>query len=171
MNRQVETGGVTARVWRRDEYGVRPLLHGVLVLLVTGLAASPVHAAVQSASHHGSHALPISLALVALGGLGLMAATRHGRKAALVALVLLVALFGVETAVHSVHHFSDPQAAASCALLSASQHAPGACAATLDLGAPIWTGEPSPAVETGTARSLQAFGPPEGRAPPSLPSA
>jgi disulfide bond formation protein DsbB len=112
----------------------------------------------------------ISLALLVLGGACLAGATRRGWRAATVALALVVALFGLESAVHSVHHLADPQAAASCAVLSASQHAPGTCADIPDVGTPTWTAGPSPAVGAQIIRPLQAFGFPEGRAPPALPA-
>jgi disulfide bond formation protein DsbB len=125
---------------------------------------------VDHALHHPSLAVWISLVLLVLGGVCLAGATRRGRRAAMLALALVVALFGLESAVHSVHHLSDPQAAASCAVLSASQHAPGTCADIPDVGTPTWTAERSPAVGTEIIRPLQAFGPPDGRAPPTLPA-
>ena len=145
----------------------------LLMLALSGLACSPAQAApdaVEHALHHDSSAVWISLAVLLLGGACLAGAARRGRRAAVLALALLVALFGLESAVHSVHHLADPQAAASCALLSASQHAPGACAGTLDVGTPAGTPEPSPAVGTEIVRPLQVFASYEGRAPPALPA-
>ncbi len=156
-----------------EKRGARPLLLAVVLLLVTGLALGPAYAATDPSDHSlhtGSPEVWISLVLVILGGLCLIGATRRGRNAAILSLALLVALFGLESTIHSVHHLSDPQAAASCALLSASQHVPGACAETADVGAPTWTAAPSPIVDAEAIRPLRAFRSHEGRAPPALPS-
>ena len=145
----------------------------LLMLAISGLACSPAPAtpdAVEHALHHDSSAVWISLAFLVLGGACLAGTARRGRRAAILSLALLVALFGLESTIHSVHHLSDPLAAASCAVLSASQHAPGACASTPDAGTPTWTAEPLPAVGTEIIRPLQAFRPHEGRAPPALPA-
>ena len=150
-----------------------PVLLVLLMLAISGLTFSPAQATadgVDHALHHHSLALWISLAVLVLGGAGLVGAIRRVRRAATLALALLVALFGLESAVHSVHHLSDPQAAGSCAVLSASEHAPGTCADTADVGAPTWTAGPSLAVGTEIIRPLQAFGLHEGRAPPALPA-
>jgi hypothetical protein len=94
-------------------------------------------------------------------------APRRGRQTTILALCLLFALFGLESAIHSVHHLSDPQSAASCALYSAFQHAPGAVAAAADAGAPTWAVEPATPPDIERVRPLQAFRPHEGRAPPA----
>ena len=155
--------------------GARPLMSVLLLMLaVSGLACSPAQAtpdAVEHALHHDSSAVWIGFAFLVLGGACLAGAARRQRSARILALALLVALFGLESAIHSVHHLSDAQAAASCAVLSASQHVPGTCADTPDVGTPTWTAEPSPAVGTAIVRPLQAFRPHERRAPPALPAA
>src|SRR6266508_62043 len=157
--------------WPPEPRSACRLLLGV-TLLVAGLAVSLAQAAQPPGHslHHGSAAVRICLPLLALAGLCLAAAHRRGRHAAILSLGLLVGLFGLETAVHSVHHLSDPQAAASCALFSASQHAPGACAASPDAGAPTWTAQPAPAVNAELVRPLPAFRSRESRAPPALSS-
>ena len=145
----------------------------LLVMLLTfGLALSPAQAADASGhqAHHGFPAAWICLLVAGLASLGFGAAGRRGRQAAVLTLGLLVGLFGLESAIHSVHHLSDPQAAATCVLFSASQHAPGTCAATPDAGAPTWTAQPSATVDPEPIRPLQAFHAHEGRAPPVLPS-
>lgn len=158
------------RVWPREKRGARLPL--VTALLVAGLAIPLMRAADPPGHslHHGSATLWIYLPLLALASLCLAAAHRRGRQAAILSLGLLVGLFGVEVAVHSVHHLSDPEAAASCALFSASQHAPGACAAGADAGAPTWTAQPAPALDAELVRPLPAFRSRESRAPPGLPS-
>src|SRR6058998_4115799 len=144
----------------------------LVVLLTIGVALSPAQAADASGhpAHHGFPAAWICLLVAGLAGLGFGATAGRGRRAAVFSLGLLVGLFGLESAIHSVHHLSDPQAAAACALVSASQHAPATCAATPDAGAPTWTTRPSATFDAEAIRPLQAFRPHEGRAPPALPS-
>ena len=105
-----------------------------------------------------------------IGAICLTRAPRRGKDAALVSLALVVFLLGLESAIHSVHHLSDPQAAASCATFSASQHVPGAGGEPSHVGAPTWTTRPAPALRAEPTRPLQAFRSHEGRAPPALPS-
>ena len=143
-----------------------------MVLLTIGVALSPAQAADASGhpAHHGFPAAWICLLVAGLACLGLGATAGRGRQAVVLSLGLLVGSFGLESAIHSVHHLSDPQAAATCVLFSASQHAPGTCAATPDAGAPTWTAQPSATFDAGPIRRLQAFHAHEGRAPPVLPS-
>jgi hypothetical protein len=143
----------------------------IVTLLVAGLAIPPAHAGGSGHSHHESSAgLVAALLLGAVIVLGLAAAGRWRRPAVVVALGLLVALFSVESAVHSAHHFADPQARASCALFAASQHDEGAGAVATVTATPTWTTEPSPPHEVVGARPLHAFRSHEVRAPPSVPS-
>ncbi len=144
----------------------------LVALLVGGLIAAPVHADDPSGhSPDGSSEVAVGVLLLAAAGLGFAATRRRGRQVAILSLGLLVGLFGVESAIHSVHHFSDPQSAASCALFSASQHAHGAGSQTVATGIPTWTAQPSPTFDAEEIRPLQAFRSHEGRAPPVLPSA
>lgn len=117
---------------------------------------------------HGSFG---HLEVVVIARLGVAAAhaiaPRRGRRTTILALCLLFGLFGLESAIHSVHHLWDPQSAASCALYSASQHAPGAVAATADAAAPTWAVESSPPPDIERIRPLQAFRRHQGRAPPA----
>jgi hypothetical protein len=142
-----------------------------VTLLVAGLAIPPAHAGGSGHSHHESSAGPVAILLL-LGAIALGGATagRWRRPAALIALGLLVALFGVESAVHSAHHFADPQAAASCALFAASQHDEGAGAVATVTARPTWTTEPSPPHEVVGLGPVHAFHAHEGRGPPSLPT-
>ncbi len=143
-----------------------------MVLLTIGVTLSPAQAADASGhpAHQGFPAAWICLLVAGLASLGFAGAGRCGRRAAVLVLGLLVGWFGLESAIHSVHHLSDPQAAATCVLFSASQHAPGTCAATPDAGAPTWTAQPSATFDAEPIRPLQAFRAHESRAPPVLPS-
>jgi hypothetical protein len=149
----------------------RAWLPFLTTLLVVGLAITPAHASgVAGHAHPGPSAVPVVMLLLAATALGIVAAGRCRRPAAILALGLLVGVFGVESAVHSAHHFSDPQGAASCALFAASQHDDGAGGADAVTAIPTWTTEPRPPRDAAQIRSLQAFRSHEGRAPPVLPS-
>jgi hypothetical protein len=76
----------------------------------------------------GLAALPHAGALLLLGavllaGLGWWrrAGSRSRGRALAVALSLVLAVFTVETAVHSVHHLADPESGSDCPVLSGSQ--------------------------------------------------
>lgn len=150
--------------------GPRFLLSLTPAIVIAALAVSPVHAATHPSSHllpHGVSVLWNLLALLGVVTVALVRLGRRGRTVALLSLAFLVALFGFQTAVHSVHHLSDPHAAASCAIFAASQHVPGDCPETLLVAAPIWTAAPGPAIVSEPFHPLEAFGSPEGRAPPA----
>src|SRR5262245_51004933 len=169
MTSCVRPAGLTAHVWRGR--GARPLAFLAFALLVVGLVCPPADADPASdAIHHRSPAVQISLlALVSVGGLGLSLIGQR-RRAGLASLALLVSIFSFETAIHSVHHLDDSQAAESCALLSASVDTPGACLDSPETGAPI-VGDRSPvAVDVERIGSLPTLGSPAGRAPPAASS-
>ena len=162
--------------WRRPrrESGMRVLRVVALMGLSVGLAVAPAYADPHGSAHglhHGSAVPWIALLLAALVGLGLAVGARGRRNSAIASLALLVGLFGLESAVHSVHHFSDPKAAASCAIFSASQHVSGACPASPDMGPPTRTAEPATLAGAARTRPLPPFSSHEGRAPPALLSA
>jgi len=143
-----------------------------VTLLVAGLAITTAEADGSGHSHHESSTGPVAIPLLLAGAiaLGVAAAGRRRRPAALITLALLVALFGVESAVHSAHHFADPQAAASCTFFAASQHDEGGGAVPIVTATPTWKTEPSPRHEIVEAHPLHTSRSHEGRAPPSLPS-
>jgi hypothetical protein len=151
-----------------------PALLLVPMLAVVGLAAFPVHAAGDPSAHSLGHAPGsswISLVLAAFAALALVGrGRRQARRGAICSLALLVALFALEAVVHSVHHLDAPDAAASCAVLAASQHAVGTCDEPPGAVSPVWTAEPLPVVDVRISRPLQAFDSYEGRAPPTVPA-
>ena len=63
-------------------------------------------------------------ALVLFAGLGLLRLMARCRRDRLIAfgLSLVLSVFTLETAVHSVHHLDNREAAAACSVLSTSQH-------------------------------------------------
>lgn len=91
-------------------------------------------------------------------------------SAAILSLALLVGFFGLEAAIHSVHHLSDP-GQALCPIFSASQHVVGVCDQVADAGAPTATLSAGLAVDAERTPPLPRFPCFEGRAPPVTPSA
>ncbi len=83
-------------------------------------------------------------------------------------LALALGVFALDTAIHSVHHLSEPQNAAQCPVLSASQHVVGALAETSEICAPTLASEAPPSVGTESILPARFFGSDQGRAPPSL---
>jgi hypothetical protein len=146
-----------------------------LLLLVTALVAVlgivPAHANGSGHSHHEPSTGPAAMLLLGAVALGLAGASRWRRPAALVVLSVLVALFGVESAVHSAHHLADSQGAASCAFSAASQHDESAGAAAAVTVTVTRTIEHSPSRKVVEIRPFQAFHAHQDRAPPVLPSA
>ena len=116
---------------------------------------------------HGSLALWIGLGLLLVVGL-LLADRRRAWHRSVFGLVLLVAVFGFESAVHSVHHLSDPTAADSCTFLSGSKHVDTASPALPDAGGPVWTATPAIPVDGNLEPPLRSIRTHEGRAPPAL---
>jgi hypothetical protein len=150
------------------------LLLPLLPILALAAPLSPALAANHLSGHSPSHAWPAlwsSLALLGAAAAVIAGLRGRGRPAAMLGLAVLVALFGFQTAVHSVHHLSDPQREASCAIFAASQHLPGTCAEPSVAAVPLWTAMPSPPAFQEHVHSPEAFGSPEGRAPPPLPLA
>jgi hypothetical protein len=130
------------------------------------VAASPAAAAV-AAPHSGGLTPWILAGALALGGLVLR---RSPRRAVLVGLVLLLALFAFEDALHSVHHGFDPKQAQTCTIAAASGHVSG-IAVDGAIEAPVILIPAGHAVEIGLASvPLHRLAPDQGRAPPALPA-
>lgn len=109
---------------------------------------------------------PVALLLLAALGLGWV--TWRWRRVAALSLALVLGFFAFETAVHSVHHLSDPQKATQCQVLSASQHVTGAPAETSGLCAPPLAAEARPSAGAESLLPPGFLRPDQGRAPPSL---
>jgi hypothetical protein len=143
------------------------------MLLIAGLAVVPAYAdGAPGYSHHESPGLAgLTVAiLLALAGMVFLTSRRWGRRGAFLALALLLAWFGLESAVHSVHHFWDPQSAASCPLFLASQHAQGAGTTPAITASPAETFQLSPTPGDEQLRPLQVLRSYDDRAPPVIPS-
>jgi disulfide bond formation protein DsbB len=102
-----------------------------------------------------------------LGGLALR---RGPRRAAVIGLVLLLALFAFEDALHSVHHGFDPKQAETCTIAAASGHVSGVAVDAV-VGASMILMPVGQAVEPDRSPlPLHRLAPDQGRAPPALPA-
>ena len=141
------------------------------VATLTALAAGPAHAGALASAHspvgHAGAAWLV-LAAVALGALAVLAVARcRPRMVALTLLTCLVAVLGVETSVHSVHHLFDPQTAAACAVLAGTQHVLSHSPEAPDVADPVWTVQPALAIAPDRLPLLHGGRPHGSRAPPS----
>jgi hypothetical protein len=108
------------------------------------------------------------LAAIVLGvlGLGVEGARRHPRRALVLALGLLLAIFAFEDGLHSVHHGFDAKQHGECTIAAASAHlsavsVDGLLEASVVLIATAPTAEFDPA-----APPTRLLDPHQGRAPP-----
>ena len=108
------------------------------------------------------------LAAIVLGvlGLGVEGARRHPRRALVLALGLLLAIFAFENGLHSVHHGFDAKQYGECTIAAASAHlsavsVEGLLEASVVLIATAPTAEFDPA-----APPARLLDPHQGRAPP-----
>jgi hypothetical protein len=114
--------------------------------------------------------VPLAFLLSILIAVAMVRGMRQWRRMAIFGLVLVLGTFTFGTAVHSVHHFSEPQKAAECPVFSASQHISGTLAEPGDLYVPVL------AIAAALAGSSEApiftpcFQPCQPRAPPSSPT-
>jgi hypothetical protein len=155
---------VNAAEGRRS--GLRAALRVLaLTLIVAACLTAPAWA--DTGLAHSDRLDALVLLILASGG----AATIARRRAAALSLALLLALFGVESAVHSVHHLGDSQSAESCAFSSSSQHAAGTCPANPETGVPLPVSEPSLRIDQAALGLLAVLPTYEGRAPPVRPAA
>ena len=132
------------------------------VTTVEPVAIPPATTQIVAASPAPPSLWPL-LALVPLGALAVAAP----RRALGLALIALLSIFAAESAVHSVHHLADQQAAAQCVVSVASAHLHGATPDAPDDGIsePAVVGAVSIAkLDRPGARFIR---PDEGRAPPA----
>jgi len=135
-----------------------------------------VHARETQAMGHGEHSPGASIgwplvvglgALVGAGALAALARRSRGRTLA-VGLVLVLGVFALESAVHSVHHLTDPEAQGTCPVLSGSQHLSwGDVEAIADSGAPLLCESSAPPIRLAAAPHWSIHRPQQGRAPPA----
>lgn len=116
---------------------------------------------------------PIGILMLAglalLGGIALRQLNVGGSRGRVIALGLSLALgvFTLETAVHSVHHLADPETAATCPVLSGSQHLSWGEAQAAATDAPAFSAAPGPLLRSENAPQSPIYRPCQGRAPPA----
>lgn len=114
--------------------------------------------------------VPLAFILSALMAGAIAQSLRQGRRAASFALVLVLTTFTFGTAVHSVHHLSEPKKATECLVFSASQHISGTLAEPGDLFVPmLMVTETFPGACEAPTFTLY-FRPDQPRAPPLFPA-
>jgi hypothetical protein len=91
---------------------------------------------------------------------------RRWGRVAMFGLVLALGTFTFGTAIHSVHHLSEPQKAAECPVFSASQHVTGTLAEHCDLYAPTLAITRAPHDMYDAPPFTPCFQPAQPRAPP-----
>jgi hypothetical protein len=145
--------------------------HGASPRLLDVHAHAMAHAAAPVRSADGNRAVAASL-LVGLALLVLARARRglgpeRRRRVLSLAVCLLLAVFAVETSVHSVHHLTDPRAASECSVLAGTQSLACDAAPTVVIARPpAVVGAAAPARSADSPRSL-LHRPRPGRAPPA----
>jgi len=107
------------------------------------------------------------LALIAGVGLLRLAACRARNRVIVLGLSLALGVFTLETAVHSVHHLTDPETAAMCPVFSSSQHLSWGEAQAAAVDAPPLCVDPTPPLQAEDAQQSLTYRPHRGRAPPA----
>jgi hypothetical protein len=155
---------------------------GLIALL---LAIAPVPAHAGRPRLHDLHAHPVAAGglspaalpagLLLLAGLALLGALAWWRRASprsrggavAVALSLVLTVFALETAVHSVHHLTDPKSGADCSVLSGSQGLAWGGAAPVGADGPRLDCTTAPPVRSEHHPWWHVYRPSPGRAPPA----
>ena len=157
----------------------RLVLFAMLVIAAGVFTGHPAETLASPQFHHpadadsadsgsdGTRSLVVALTVFVLGAVGLVGARRRWRQHALLALVGLLGVFAVETAVHSVHHFGDPHAVQTCAVLASSTHVDGVCGDIPGVAGPMWLGYTPRVSDTPVVILLPWFRLDKGRAPPT----
>ena len=119
----------------------------------------------QAADSHASSAMPWPILMMVIVGSAALA-SRRAPRLIVAALIVVLTVFGVESALHSVHHVFDNSAVA-CPTASIAAHlngttieGPAVEVPMLPVGAMLAAPEPG-------ISPLSPFDPPHGRAPPS----
>jgi hypothetical protein len=113
--------------------------------------------------------LPLLAGLALVGALGRWrrASPRSRRGAVAVALSLVLTVFALETAEHSVHHLTDPKSGADCSVLSGSQGLAWGAAEPVGTDGPRLDFTTAPPVRSEHHPWWQVYRPSPGRAPPA----
>jgi hypothetical protein len=107
--------------------------------------------------------------LLIIAGIGLLrlAGCRSRGRVIALGLSLVLGVFTLETAVHSVHHLADPETAANCPVLSGSQYLSWGEAQAAAADAPPLCVAPAPLLQAEDAPQSLIYRPHQGRAPPA----
>jgi len=151
---------------RRAALGLLAAGFGGLGMAGHALSAGHAHDAGSTAAN------PITLlAIVATLTAGLALLRPSGRRLLALAFVAILAVLGFETALHSVHHLDEPEAGASCPVLTADSQLNGVAAPVADVSVRAEASESVVTVDRAWLLPSCALRVPEGRAPPVRPSA
>lgn len=151
------------RMDRKAAIGLLAAGLGGPVLGALGHALSPDHA------HHADSAAASPLTLLAFAvaaAAGLLLLRPSGRRILALAFVAILTVLAFETALHSVHHLDEPDASASCPVLTATSQISGAAPSVADLSLRPDAPGPVIAVELAWLLPFCSLRVPEGRAPP-----
>ena len=133
------------------------------LLGAVGHALSPEHA------HHAESAAasPVTLlAIIATVAGGLLLLRPSGRRILALAFVAILTVLAFETALHSVHHLDEPDAGASCPVLTATSQLTGVTAPVADLSVHSEASGPPVGIDLAWLLPFCSLRVPEGRAPP-----
>jgi hypothetical protein len=151
------------RMDRKAAIGLLAAGLGGPLLGAIGHALSPEHA------HHAGSitASPTTLLSVSVAAAaGLLLLRPSGQRVLALAFVAILTVLAFETALHSVHHLDEPDAGASCPVLTATSHASGVSAPTADLDARPDLAGAIVGVDRAWLLPFCSLRVPEGRAPP-----
>ena len=152
------------RMDRRAAAGLLAVGFAGPVIGAIGHVVSPEHADhVESAAALSPLTLlGVTVALVA----GLLFLRPSGRRILPFAFVAILTVLAFETALHSVHHLDEPDAGASCPVLTATSQLNGVSAPPADLGLRPDVGDAIVGVDRAWLLPFCSLRVPEGRAPP-----
>jgi hypothetical protein len=134
---------------------------------VGGIAHSLGPAGLAHTALSSGALLGLVAALLAALGWWRRASPRSRGAAVAVALSLVLTVFALETAVHSVHHLADPKSGADCSVLSGSQGLAWGAAEPVGADGPRLDFTAAPPLRSEHDPWWQLYRPSPGRAPPA----
>jgi len=156
------------RMDRRAAVGLLAAGLGGPLLGAIGHALSPEHA--HHAESGAASPLPL-LAVAAALTAALLLLRPSVRRILALAFVAILTVLAFETALHSVHHLDEPDAGASCPVLTATSQINGVAAPVTDLTVQPAAPTPIGVVDPAWLLPFCSLRVPEGRAPPAPRSA
>ena len=157
-----------SRMDRKAAVGLLAAGLGGPLLGAIGHALSPEHAhPVESAGASLLPLLAVTTAVIA----ALLLLRPSVRRVLALAFVAVLTVLAFETALHSVHHLDEPDAGASCQVLTGTSQVNGAAAPVADLGVRPDAPVPHVALDPAWLLPSCSIRVPAGRAPPAPRSA